>query len=50
MHTPGAHVLKSVDPGDKMCTQGAGCTLNFELLLSAGAYIDDINMFIMIHI
>ena len=30
MHPPGAHVLKSVHPAAKMCTQGAGCTLNFE--------------------
>ena len=30
MHTPGAQVQKSVCPTAKMCTQGAGCTLNFE--------------------
>ena len=30
MHTPGAHGLKSMLPAAKMCTQGAGCTLNFE--------------------
>ena len=30
MHTPGAQVQKSVHPADIMCTQGAGCTLNFE--------------------
>ena len=29
MHTPGAHVSKSMHPAAKMCTQGAGCTLNF---------------------
>ena len=32
MHTPGVQVLKSVHPTVKMCTQGAGCTLNFEHL------------------
>ena len=26
----GAQVLKSMHPAAKMCTQGAGCTLNFE--------------------
>ena len=30
MHTPGAQVLNSVHPAAKRCTQGAGCTLNFE--------------------
>ena len=30
MHTPGAQVSKSMHPAAKMCTQGAGCTLNFE--------------------
>ena len=30
MHLPGAEVLKSVHPATKMCTPGAGCTLNFE--------------------
>ena len=30
MHTRGAHVSKSVHPSAKMCTQGAGRTLNFE--------------------
>ena len=29
MHTPGAHVSKSMHPAAKMCTQGAACTLNF---------------------
>ena len=30
MHTPGAQVSKCVHPATKMCTSGAGCTLNFE--------------------
>ena len=30
MHTPGAQVLKVVHTAAKMCTQGAGCALNFE--------------------
>ena len=30
MHTPGAQLSKSMHPAAKMCTQGAGCTLNFE--------------------
>ena len=30
MHTPGAQVLKFVHPAAKICTQSAGCTLNFE--------------------
>ena len=30
MHLPGAQVLKLVHPATKMCTYGAGCTLNFE--------------------
>ena len=30
MHTPGAQVSKCVHHAAKMCTQGAGCTLNFE--------------------
>ena len=30
MHTPGAQVLKYMHLAVKMCTQGAGCTLNFE--------------------
>ena len=30
MHPKGAQVLKSMHPVAKMCTQGAGCTLNFE--------------------
>ena len=34
MHTSGAQVLKSVHPAAKMCTQGVGCTLNFEHCLS----------------
>ena len=29
MHPPGAQMLKSMHPAVKMCTQGAGCTLNF---------------------
>ena len=29
MHPPGAQVLKYVHPAAKMCTQGAGCNLNF---------------------
>ena len=36
MHTPGAQVLKSMHPAAKMCTQGAGCTLNFDCLISYG--------------
>ena len=30
MHLLGAQVLKPVHPATKMCTPGAGCTLNFE--------------------
>ena len=30
MHPTGAHVLKYVHPAAKMCTEGAGCTLNYE--------------------
>ena len=30
MHTPGAQVCKFAHPAAKRCTQGAGCTLNFE--------------------
>ena len=30
MHTPGAQGLKSVHLAAKLCTPGAGCTLNFE--------------------
>ena len=30
MHMPGAQGLKSMHPAAKMCTPGAGCTLNFE--------------------
>ena len=30
MHMPGAQGLKSMQPPASMCTQGAGCTLNFE--------------------
>ena len=30
MHMPGAQGIKSMHPAAKMCTQGAGCTLNFE--------------------
>ena len=30
MYTPGAQVLKLVHPAAKICTQGAGCILNFE--------------------
>ena len=30
MNTPGAQVSKSMHPVAKMCTQGAGCTFNFE--------------------
>ena len=30
MHPPDAQVLKSMHPAARMCTQGAGCTLNFE--------------------
>ena len=30
MHTPGAQVSKSMHPAAKMCTQGAGCTLNLK--------------------
>ena len=30
MHMPGAQGLESMHPAAKMCTQGAGCTLNFE--------------------
>ena len=30
MHPPGAQVPKSMHTAAKMCTQGAGCTLNFE--------------------
>ena len=30
MHTPGAQVSKCVHAAAKMCTPGAGCTLNFE--------------------
>ena len=30
MHPLGAQVLKSMHPAAKMCTQGAGCTLNFQ--------------------
>ena len=30
MHTLGAHVSKPMHLAAKMCTQGAGCTLNFE--------------------
>ena len=30
MHTPGAHVSKSMHPAAKMCPQAAGGTFNFE--------------------
>ena len=30
MHSPGAQVSKCVHPAAKLCTPGAGCTLNFE--------------------
>ena len=30
IHTPGEQVSKPMHPAAKMCTQGAGCTLNFE--------------------
>ena len=30
MRTQGAQVSKSMHPAAKMCTQGAGCILNFE--------------------
>ena len=30
MHTHGTQVSKFMHPAAKMCTQGAGCTLNFE--------------------
>ena len=39
MHTPGAHVSKSMHPADKIRTQGAGCTLNFEHQLTKGRMI-----------
>ena len=29
MFLPGAQVRKSVHPASKLCTPGAGCTLNF---------------------
>ena len=38
MHMPSAHVLKSVLPAAKMCTQGAECTLNFEHFGNAYRY------------
>ena len=34
MHLPGAQVRKPVHPATKLCTLGAGCTLNFEHRLS----------------
>ena len=30
MHLPCAQLIKPVHPANKMCTPGAGCTLNFE--------------------
>ena len=36
MHMPVAEGLKSMHPAAKMCTQGAGCTLNFEHCLYMG--------------
>ena len=30
MHLPDEQVQKHVHPATKMCTPGAGCTLNFE--------------------
>ena len=30
MHPEGAQMLNSMHPAAKMCTQGAGCILNFE--------------------
>ena len=30
VHLPDAHKFKSVHPAAKICTPGAGCTLNFE--------------------
>ena len=38
MHMPDARVSKSMHPAAKMCTQGAGCTLNFEHWLSILLY------------
>ena len=34
MYTPESRVNKDVHPAAKMCTQGAGCTLNFETLFN----------------
>ena len=38
MHLPGAQGLKSMHPAAIMCTQGAGCTLNFKHLTTYGTY------------
>ena len=40
MHSPGAEVSKCVHPTAKLCTPGAGCTLNFEHCLVLNSYPD----------
>ena len=39
MHTPGAQVSKYMNPAAKICTQGAGCTINFEHYIYIYIYI-----------
>ena len=56
IHLPDSQVLKSAHPATKMCTPGAGCTLNFEhcstmiffdcILVKLGPSLDELSFLV----